>query len=136
METLPLWIDGRIKPRPQDERQASYSKVIAKSDGEIDWRLSTVELWRRDRAFDLWPGCYTLWQRKRLKIGEAVPLDREKTGEPGKVIRLPQPGPAAVGIETADGVLGLIRVQLEGKREMSVEEFVRGHREFIGSHLL
>ncbi|OGN95010.1 MAG: methionyl-tRNA formyltransferase [Chloroflexi bacterium RBG_13_50_10] len=136
METLPLWIDGSIKPRPQDDRQASYSKVIAKSDGEMDWRRSTVELWRRVRAFDLWPGCYTLWQGKRLKIGEAVPLDRGKTGEPGKVVRLPQPGPAAVGIETADGVLGLIRVQLEGKREMSVEEFVRGHREFIGSHLL
>ncbi|MBM4446396.1 MAG: methionyl-tRNA formyltransferase [Chloroflexi bacterium] len=136
METLPLWIDGRIKPQPQDESRASYSKVISKGDGEIGWRLSTLELWRRIRAFDPWPGCYAWWHGKRLKICKAVPLYGEKSGEPGKVIALSPSAPAIVGVETGDGALGLLRVQLEGKREVSAEEFVRGQRDFIGSRLL
>ena len=135
-ETLPLWFDGRVKPQPQDESRASYSKVINKADGEIDWRLSTLELWRRIRAFDPWPGCYTWWHGKRLKLDKAVPLYGEMSGEPGKVINLPPPAPATVGVGTGDGILGLLRVQLEGKREVSAEEFARGQRDFIGSSLL
>ena len=136
LETLPLWFDGRVKPQPQDEGRASYSKVINKGDGEIDWRLSTIELWRRIRAFDPWPGCYTWWHGKRLKLGKAVPLYGERPGEPGQVINLSPPAPATVGVGTGDGVLGLLRVQLEGKREVSAEEFVRGQRDFIGNSLL
>ncbi|MBM3119219.1 MAG: methionyl-tRNA formyltransferase [Chloroflexi bacterium] len=136
METLPLWLDEQIKPRAQEESQASYTKVITKNDGQIDWQLAALDLWRQVRAFDPWPGCYTWWRGKRLKIGKVVPLSEGKTGELGKVVTLPQPGPAVVGVATGDGVLGLIRVQLEGKREMSAEEFVRGQRDFIGSSLL
>jgi methionyl-tRNA formyltransferase len=136
METLPLWIDGRIKPQPQQESRASYSKVINKSDGEIDWRLSTMELWRRVRAFDPWPGCYSWWRGKRLQLGQVVPLYAERSGQPGEVIALSPPTPATVGVRTGDGVLGLLRVQLEGKREISADEFVRGQRDFIGSRLL
>jgi len=135
METLPLWIDGRIQAQPQEESRASYSKVITKGDGEMDWRLPALDLWRRVRAFDPWPGCCAWWRGKRLKLGKVVPLYGEKSGEPGKVIALSPPAPATVGVETGDGVLGLLRVQLEGKHEMSAEEFVRGQREFIGSNL-
>jgi methionyl-tRNA formyltransferase len=136
VETLPLWIEGRITPRPQDDDAASYSKIIKKEDGEMDWRLSTRELWRRARAFDPWPGCYAKWQGKRLKLVKVVPLYGEKSHEPGKVISLPPPAPVTVGVQTGDGVLGLVRVQLEGKRELSADEFVRGQRDFINSRLL
>jgi methionyl-tRNA formyltransferase len=136
IETLPLWIEGRIKPRPQDESAASYSKMIKKEDGEIDWRISAKELWRRVRAFDTWPGCYARWHDKRLKLVKVLPLHGEKSDEPGTVISLPPPAPVTVGVETGDGVLGLVRLQLEGKRELSAEEFLRGQRDFIGSHLL
>jgi methionyl-tRNA formyltransferase len=136
METLPLWIDGRIEPRPQEESGASYSKVITKGDGEMDWRLPALDLWRRVRAFDPWPGCFAWWRGKRLKLSKVVPLPGDKSGAPGKVIALSLPALATVGVETGDGVLGLLRVQLEGKREMSADEFVRGQRDFIGSSLL
>ncbi len=136
IETLPLWIEGRIKPRPQDDGAASYSKMIKKEDGEIDWRLSAQELWRRVRAFDPWPGCYARWRDKRLKLVKVLPLYGEKSDEPGKVIALSPPAPVTVGVQTGDGVLGLMRIQLEGKRELSAEEFMRGQRDFIGSRLL
>jgi methionyl-tRNA formyltransferase len=136
IETLPLWIEGRIKPRPQDDGAASYSKMIKKEDGEIDWRLSAQELWRRVRAFDPWPGCYARWRDKRLKLIKVLPLYGEKSNEPGRVIAVVPPAPVTVGVETGDGVLGLVSIQLEGKRELSAEEFVRGQRDFIGSRLL
>jgi methionyl-tRNA formyltransferase len=136
MQTLPLWIEGRKKPRPQDESGASHSKMIKKEDGEIDWRLSTQELWRRVRAFDPWPGSFARWRDKRLKLVKVLPLYGKKSDEPGKVVALPPPAPVTVGVETGDGVLGLVKLQLEGKRELSAEEFVRGQRDFIGSHLL
>lgn len=135
METLPLWIEGQIEARAQEESQASYTRAIIKSDGEIDWRLPALELWRRVRAFDPWPGCYAWWRGKRLKLVKVVPLVGEKSAEPGRVVALSSPAPATIGVGTGDGILGLVRVQLEGKREISVEEFVRGQRDFVGSYL-
>lgn len=133
-ETLPLWIGGQIKPQPQEESQASYARSITKGDGEIDWRLSALELWQQVRAFDPWPGSYTWWRGKRLKISKVMPLGGEKVREVGRVIALSPP--AAIGVETGEGLLGILRVQLEGKREMPVEEFVRGQGDFVGSLLL
>lgn len=136
IETLPGWLGGEIKPQPQDGSRATYTKVIAKEDGKMDWALTALELWRRVRAYDPWPGCYTWWQGKRLKIIEAVPLAGGKSEEPGKVVALPAEAKTTIGVQTRDGLLGLIRVQMEGKRAMSAEEFLRGQRDFVGSRLL
>jgi methionyl-tRNA formyltransferase len=134
--TISSWIEGRIEPCPQDESKATYSRMIKKEDGEMDWRLSTKELWRRVRAFDPWPGCYTMWHGKRLKLVKVLPLYSEEFNQPGKVISLAPRKPVIVGVQTGDGVLGLVEVQLEGKHEMPAEEFARGQRDFIGSCLL
>jgi methionyl-tRNA formyltransferase len=130
LETLPKWLGGELKPQAQDESQATYSKLITSKDAEIDWRLSAVELWRRVRAYNPWPSCYTWCREKRLKIHQAIPCGDVAKGETGEVVALAEsPG---VGVVTRDGILGLCQVQLEGKREMSVEDFVRGKRDFIG----
>lgn len=133
MDTLPKWLKGEIEPGPQDESQATYSRLITSKDGEIDWHLPAVELWQRVRAFNPWPGCYTWWQGKRLKIHSAAPVSKLAKGEVGKVIALRQP--PKVGVVTGDGILGLCQVQLEGRQEMSIADFVRGQRNFIGSIL-
>jgi methionyl-tRNA formyltransferase len=130
LETLPKWLGGELKPQAQDESQATYSKLINSKDAEIDWHLSAVELWRRVRAYNPWPSCYTWYQGKRLKIHKAIPCGDVAKGEIGEVVVLAEsPG---VGVVTMDGILGLCQVQLEGKREMAVEDFVRGKRDFIG----
>lgn len=133
MDTLPKWLKGELEPGPQDESQATYSRLITSKDGEIDWHLPAVELWQRVRAFNPWPSCYTWWQGKRLKIHSAAPVSRLARGEVGKVIALRQP--PKVGVVTGDGILGLCQVQLEGRQEMSIADFVRGQRNFIGSIL-
>ena len=59
LEVLPRWWRGEITPQPQNEAEATYSSVLSKQDGEIDWHLPAPELWRRVRALSPWPGCYT-----------------------------------------------------------------------------
>jgi methionyl-tRNA formyltransferase len=130
LEALPKWLGGELKPQAQDESQATYSKLITSKDGEIDWHLPALELWRMVRAYNPWPSCYTWCQGKRLKIHKALPLGDGGGGDIGEVIALAeQPG---VGVVTKQGILGLCQVQLEGKREMPVSDFVRGKRDFIG----
>jgi len=130
LETLPKWLGSELKPQTQDESQATYSKLITSKDAEIDWHLSAVELWRRVRAYNPWPSCYTWCRGKRLKIHKAIPCGGVAEGEVGEVIALAEsPG---VGVVTSRDVLGLCQVQLEGRREMSVDDFIRGKRDFIG----
>lgn len=130
VETLPKWLGSELGPRAQDETQATCSRLITSKDAEIDWSLSALQLWRMVRAYSPWPSCYTWCEGKRLKIHKAIPLGDGGNGEIGKVIALAeQPG---VGVVTGQGTLGLCLVQLEGKREMPVNEFVRGKKDFIG----
>ena len=131
METLPLWFSGSLVPQTQREEDATYSKRLSKKEGEIDWQLPAPDIWRRVRAFSPWPGCYTTWRGKVLKIVEGIPLPGER-GEIGRVI---SHGRGEVGVKCGEGILSLIRLQLEGRSEMGVEEFLRGQRDFIGAHL-
>lgn len=130
LETLPGWLNKELRPQVQDEAQATYSKLINSEDAEIDWHFPAVELWRRIRAYNPWPVSYTWYDGKRLRIYRTIPFGKVADGEIGKVIALPEsPG---VGVLTGEGILGLYQVQLEGRREMSVDDFVRGKRDFIG----
>jgi methionyl-tRNA formyltransferase len=133
LETLPKWLGGELRPQAQDETLAIYSKLITSKDVEINWHLSAVELWRMVRAYNPWPSCYTWCQGKRLKIHKAIPFGDVAKGEIGEIIALAEP--PGIGVITGHGILGLCRVQLEGRREMSVNDFVRGKRDFIGSVL-
>lgn len=134
-ETLPLWFDRSLKTQPQDGSKATYTTPITKEDGVINWQISAEEISRRVRAFYPWPGCYTWWQGRLLKILEAVALHKNGELLPGKVIALAPGQPAVIGVETGDGVLGLLRVQLEGKRALTAAEFILGQRTFVGSTL-
>ncbi len=133
-EVLSGYLRGELTPRPQNEARATYSGIVSKETGWIDWQLKAVDIWRQLRAFDPWPGCYTRWRGEVLKIIEAVPLSAVSTAEIGKVIALPwaQDKAAVFGVSTGGGVLGVLRVQLEGKRIMEAAEFLRGQRQFIG----
>lgn len=134
-ETFDMWFDGSLTPQAQDDNKVINTATISKEDGAIDWNMGASEISRRIRAFYPWPGCYTRWQGKLLKIIEAVPLHKEKDLEVGRVIALSNDQPASVGIGTGDGILGLIDVQLEGKRVMNSAEFIRGQQGFVGSKL-
>ncbi len=136
-DVLVRWFRGEIMPQPQNEAEATYTRPIKKEDGEIDWKREAVDIWRRVRAYSPWPGSYTFWQGKRLKIIEAVPLVQGESREAGRVVALEKTDEleAAFGVQTGKGVLGISSLQLEGKRAMPSAEFLRGYRDFVGSKL-
>ncbi len=131
LDTLPRWFRREIKPQPQNDADATYTKMLTKEAGEIDWHLPALQIWRQVRASQPWPGCYTRWQGKQLKIIEALPLEGE-AGGPGKVVAVKN-GAVAFGVTSGDGILGVIKLQLEGKKVMPAGEFLRGQRQFIGA---
>jgi methionyl-tRNA formyltransferase len=108
--------------------------MLTKEAGEIDWKLPAMEIWRRVRAYQPWPGSYTQWRGKQLKIIEAVPLADKGIDKPGSVVAIEESA-AVFGVVSGDGVLGIIKVQLEGKKVAAAGEFLRGQREFLGTVL-
>lgn len=138
-ETLPLWLKGEIVPQAQDHSQSTVTTKLEKSDGEARWELPAEELERRLRAFTPWPGLHTYWKGRMLKITAAsvvaVPQAAgDENGDPGLVVEVNEPD-ISVGVVTGSGVLGIKGLQLEGKRPVSSEEFLRGYRDFPGSRL-
>jgi methionyl-tRNA formyltransferase len=134
LEVLPLWAAGGITPRPQGEATTPITKTLEKSEGEIDWNMPAAVLSRRVRAFQPWPGCFTYWKGKQLRIIEAAPLDKQEGLGVGQVVSLNQKE-AAFGVGTGEGMLGIVQVQLEGKRAMTSAEFLRGQHQIIGEVL-
>ncbi|MCJ7605962.1 MAG: methionyl-tRNA formyltransferase [Dehalococcoidales bacterium] len=131
-EALGGWIRGERQPREQDEARYTYSSQIKKEDGRIDWNLPAETIWRQVRAYYPWPGSYTMWKGKQLKIlaADVAPVGG---GEPGRVVSLDDaPG---IGIVTGKGILRIYGLQLEGKREMASKEFLSGHADIIGAIL-
>jgi len=127
-DILPAWVRGEIKPQPQDNALATYFKPIAKDAGEIDWKLPSVQLWRQVRAYQPWPGSFTRFNGKVLKILEAWPTECASPNPVGTVVALGK----GCGVVTGRGLLELHRLQIEGKQAMSAGDFVRGQRQFVG----
>lgn len=129
LDVLPRLAAGTMVPQPQDETVATYSGLIKKEDGEINWHLPAVDIWRRVRAYQPWPECYTYWRGKQFKILGAMLLEGKAIGKIGQVLALDGKN-SAFGVTTGEGVLGISKVQLEGKRAMSAAEFLRGQRDW------
>jgi methionyl-tRNA formyltransferase len=137
LENLRPWVEGRLAARPQDDAQATVTRKLERSDGEVDWRLSAIQLERRRRAYTTWPGLFTYWRDQVLKLVEVAALPASVVSgseSPGTVVSLPQ-AESPVGVATSDGVLGLKTLQLEGRRATTAQEFVRGYPQFVGSRL-
>jgi methionyl-tRNA formyltransferase len=132
IETLPGWLAGSVEATPQDEAQATHCRMLTKEDGEIDWNAPATALDRQVRASDPWPGAYTTWHGRRLKVVRARPRPGWRgAGQPGQVIELER----GIGVATGEGALELIEVQLAGKKAVDVAAFVRGQRDLVGSVL-
>jgi methionyl-tRNA formyltransferase len=137
LEALPLWVASKIVPIPQNEQQASHTRMLSKENGKICWDLSAAVLARQVRAYMPWPGSYTYWRGKLLKIITAHPISAEAavSGAPGTVSLREEAGQQVLAVTTGSGLLIISHVQLAGKRAMGVEEFLRGYSQIVGEVL-
>jgi len=131
LDVIPRLQKKEVTPRAQDNNLSSYTRMMTKADGEINWQKPAVEIWRQVRAYQPWPGSYTRWQGKQLKIIAAAVAAGQ--GAPGKVTVLPLTG--ALAVATPEGMLLVEHLQLEGKKVMSAADFIRGQRQFADAVL-
>ena len=136
LDNLEALAAGKLPAQPQDDSRATVTRKLERADGLADWTRSAVTLERQQRAFTPWPGLTAYWQDKSLRLLDVAPLNRPDLAgaDPGLVVSLPSEETPA-GIITADGILGLKSVQLEGRRATSIAEFLRGYPAFISSRL-
>jgi len=123
METLPRYLSGDLIPRPQTEEGTTYASMLKKEDGLLDFTKSALELERRVRAMNPWPGAFFAWQGNPLKV-LCAHIYHENT--PGAGQRFIQEGCPAVG--TSDGSLVLDEIQPAGKKPMPGRAFLAGAR--------
>ena len=140
--TLPAWDSGELAAKPQDDSLATYSRRLEKSDGALDFARPAKQLSDQVRGLHPWPGAFTLWNGKTLKVLKAHPLPADAASPddlteaaPGKVVALKSVEAASLGIVTSDGILGIVELQLEGRKASEGSAFLRGHADFLGARL-
>lgn len=129
LRTLEDLAGGAAPRTPQDHAQASYAPLFKKSDGLIHWELPAGELDRRVRGLDPWPGAFTSWRGKTLKLFAPTLLDAKDTGNsPGTVIAPRQGRDDLLWVAAGSGALGLGQIQAPGKKRLPAGEYLRGAR--------
>ena len=134
VETLPAYLAGRAEGKRQDDSLATYCHTIGKEAGEIEWAQPAAQIERHVRAMTPWPGAYTWWNGKQLRICHArlAPGSDVESGRPPGTVAM-QDG--AVVVLTGSGALALEELQLEGKTSQPARAFLNGYRSFLGSRL-
>lgn len=110
-------------PKPQDHAQATYAPLLKKEDGLIPWQKSAREIYNQIRGMNPWPGCFTYLRGKLLKVFTAEIGELEAQGTPGTIVEVSQSG---ITVATGSGMLVLKEIQMEGKKRMLTEEFIKG----------
>lgn len=127
---------------PQDESKATYAPLLTKDTEKIYWDKTGIEICNQVRGLNPWPGAYTTFNDKVLKIWQARPCKAEEVvgpvpdlqaAEPGEVIgRIPGTGFA---VAVSDGCVAVTEVQLQGSKKLRAEDFMNGHNIGKGARL-
>ena len=127
LKTLDELEAGNVHPQKQpSESTTAYAAMLTKKMGEIDWTQSAVQIERLVRGLNPWPSAYTHLGQKTLKIWRAaVHPSMVQTKEPGTVILMDK---KHFGVQTGDGMLEILELQLEGKKRMDADAFLRGYQ--------
>jgi methionyl-tRNA formyltransferase len=133
VETVPRWLAGVLTLEPQDDAQATMTRLLQKSDGRLDWQRSADELARQVRAYTPWPGAFTTWEGRTLKVQRATALPFTGQLPPGACFT--PTDSTMLAVACGQGALALEVIQLEGKRAMPAAEVLRGYPALASAHL-
>lgn len=130
---------GEVTRTPQDNEKATYVKMISKEMGKLDFTKSAQQLERLIRGLNPWPSAYTFLDGKSLKLWQASaePVTDGQAHmfqeyEPGMIAQVRD---NALVIMTGDGLLVVKELQLEGKKRMPADSFLRGFSVTLGTKL-
>ena len=134
LDTVNLIADGKISPINQDENSVSEAPKITKAMTFIDWNSSSIDIHNFIRGLSPSPGAQSKVYGKSIKIQETKIVDNEiyKTSfNPGQVIDVSK---SKLYVQTGNGILSIIRLQLEGKRSLDIKPFLNGYSLKIGDY--
>lgn len=132
-ETLPSILDGTNQSIPQDESLITYAPTLSREDERIDWHLSAKQIYNKVRGTCPWPGSYTTYQGKVVKIWAGQVHQCENAVkhhahvDDGTIVKVFKD---AIGVKVNDGVYLITEFQLEGKKKMLVKDYLNGHNIF------
>lgn len=134
IRTLTAIENGTATYTPQDHEKATHTTMIRKQLGEIVWEKPALELERLIRGLNPWPSAYTHLNGKTLKIWKAAVVEQaqSKQVEPGSIVEVTKD---SILVQTGQGLLKLVEVQLEGKKRMTTDAFLRGFSIEAGAKL-
>ncbi|SDB16086.1 methionyl-tRNA formyltransferase [Eubacterium oxidoreducens] len=132
VKTLEAIEQGTAVYTKQNHEQATITHMIKKKDGRIDFSKSAIEIERLIRGMNPWPSAYTYLNNKMLKVWSAQACEGDEKGVEGEIIEACRDG---IRVQTGDGILILKEVQLEGKKRMSADAFLRGYKVEAGEIL-
>jgi methionyl-tRNA formyltransferase len=131
-ETLRGLRDGALQPNPQSSSESSLAPLLKKEDGHINWSLPVQTIFNRMRAFTPWPGAYAKFRASICQLqGQPVSKDRASNVAPGEIRFERSELLVGCGGET---LLGVSRVKVEGRNDVSALEFANGARLQLGEH--
>ena len=132
LEAMEQIANGTATRTPQNHDEATHVSMISKEFGNIDWNKSAVEIERLIRGLNPWPSAYTKLDGKTFKIWKASVIAENSSEKPGCICKITKD---SLAVQTGDGVLSLVEVQLEGKKRMEVDAFLRGYQVAEGTLL-
>lgn len=124
ISTLKKIEDGTIERTPQTDEGTCYAKMLKKTMGDIDWTMEAAAIERLVRGLNSWPGTYTRWKGKTLKIWKAAVEEGRWEGRCGQVVSTEG---NRILVKTGKGALSLLELQPEGKKRMAADAFLRGY---------
>jgi methionyl-tRNA formyltransferase len=126
-------IQGMMERTEQRHEIATYTPIITKEMGAIDWKKSAVEIDRQVRAFISWPTAYAFLDGKMMKIFEVVVEESSEVMNPGQIRGTTREG---ILVDTGRGILKIQEIQMENKKRMRAYDFAQGYRGLIGKVLI
>lgn len=129
-ETLPDILKGTNQRIPQDENLVTYAPTLSREDERLDWNMSARQVYNKVRGTNPWPGSYTTYQGKTVKIWAGQVHQCENAmkhhahQDNGTIVKIFKD---AIGVKVNDGVYLITELQLEGKKRMSVKNYLNGH---------
>jgi methionyl-tRNA formyltransferase len=124
-QTMEEFAAGRIEPQPQEDSLATLAPVLKKEDARIDWRWPARKIQCRARGFQPWPGVSTQFRGQAMQIWSCAVANGANAGGPGAI----HPAKRRLLVSCGEGTaLELLEVQLAGKKRVTAEAFLNGHR--------
>ena len=130
LETLDALSAGSLTPEKQDDSLSTYASQLTKAEGEINWNDTNEQVYNKVRGLNPWPKAFSFIGGKRFVVDFVY--KSEQSGTPGEILSVDSD---SITVACGEGSVIIKELKVEGKKKMSVSEYLRGHKLEKGTKL-